>query len=144
VYPEIGCSKLFVLTLSMEPHSPSILLVVIFICMAPEALGIGPPAHRMLAASTTGTAGTGSSLKPAEMGGWSPKVQLERCPRQLLEYVDFHRLTRGTPGAKYMVYSCAEGRCAGLGKGGGLCIVHYLDSTLTQLRPDGAEPLRYV
>jgi hypothetical protein len=44
-------------------------------------------------------------------------ISLSQCPEWLQEYVAFHNANRGTPGAKYLVFTCGEKHwCGGLGK----------------------------
>ena len=40
----------------------------------------------------------------------------DTCPREFKEYAAFHKATNGSPGAKYLVFSCATaGQCKGMG-----------------------------
>lgn len=55
---------------------------------------------------------TASTLTAAE---WRTNFHTDACQPKFQEYAKFHKAARGVPGARYLVYSCTTGNCAGLG-----------------------------
>jgi len=92
-------------------HRPAVLFAlsaVIWLLHTPAAIG---------QKSSSGRRQDVSSVAP-KANALTTNFNIRACHSRLRNYVEFHKSTKGTPDAKYMVYSCTQRHCAGLGESG--------------------------